>query len=268
MNDLVLNNSKKYPLGLALSGGGAKGFAHIGAIQALNERGINPDVISGTSAGAVVGAFYAAGIQPEEMMDLFMRHEVKDFLSFTLPNKSFLKYNGFTDFLSKNIPFRNIEDLKKTLYVVASNFDSGECEVFTKGELVPRIMASCTIPVVFEPLKVDGVRYVDGGLFKNFPVTPIREICDKIIGINVNPYLTNEHKDNMLYIAAKSYQYVFNANTAIDRQLCDILLEIDSVGKYKTFELKKAREIYSIGYRRMKKILDVSFLEATERNLK
>lgn len=256
MSNLTPEDKKKYPLGLALSGGGARGFAHIGAIKALDEKGIIPDIIAGTSAGAVVGAFYAAGISPEEMMELFIRHEVKDFLSFTLPNKSLLNYKGFADFLGKSIPYRNIEDLQKTLYIVASDFDTGQCSVFTKGELIPRIMASCTIPVLFEPIKIDGVRYVDGGLFRNFPVTPIRDVCDKIIGINVNPYLTDEHKENILYIAAKSWQYVFNANTAIDRQSCDFLLEIDSVSKYNTFELKKAPEIYNIGYRKMKELLD------------
>ena len=92
MSNLTPEDKKKYPLGLALSGGGARGFAHIGAIKALDEKGIIPDIIAGTSAGAVVGAFYAAGISPEEMMELFIRHEVKDFLSFTLPNKSLLNY--------------------------------------------------------------------------------------------------------------------------------------------------------------------------------
>lgn len=128
--------------------------------------------------------------------------------------------------------------MEKKLYITAANFDTGKCACFTEGELVPRIMASCTIPVIFEPLKIEGVRYVDGGLFKNFPVTPIRPMCGKIAGVNVNPYLTDEHKENILYVAAKSFQYVFNANTTVDREQCDVLLEIDSVGKYKTLSSK------------------------------
>lgn len=261
---MITSKKENYKWGLALSGGGAKGFAHIGAIQALEEKGIVPDVISGTSAGAVVGAFYAAGFSPSEIMEMFMKYEVKDFLRFTLPNKGFMKYNGFRDFLKKHIPFRNIEDLEKKLYITAANFDTGKCACFTEGELVSRIMASCTIPVIFEPLKIEGVRYVDGGLFKNFPVTPIRPMCDKIVGVNVNPYLTDEHKKNILYVAAKSFQYVFNANTTVDREQCDVLLEIDSVGKYKTFELKRAPEIFDIGYEKMKNLLETKLIGLPE----
>ncbi|MDY3069875.1 MAG: patatin-like phospholipase family protein [Parabacteroides sp.] len=243
-----MQKEKKYKLGLALSGGGAKGFAHIGAIKAMEERGIYPDVISGTSAGAVVGALYAAGISPEEMLEHFMKHEVTDFLKFTLPNKAFLKYDGFAKFLKHILPVKNFEDLKIPLHVIASDFDNGKFVDFTSGELVPRIMASCTLPVIFEPVKIDGVRYVDGGLFKNLPVSPIKDLCQKVMAINVNPHLIDEHKENMLYVAAKSFQYVFKANVVEDIKLCDWILEIDSVLKYKTFELKKAREIYEIGY--------------------
>ena len=100
MENQIIKQEKKdvskvvpYGIGLALSGGGAKGFAHLGAIQALEEKGIKPDIISGTSAGAIVGAFYACGFKPKEILEMFMKHDVKDFLSFTLPKESFLKYD-------------------------------------------------------------------------------------------------------------------------------------------------------------------------------
>lgn len=252
-----------YPLGLVLSGGGAKGFAHIGAIKAMEERGIYPDVISGTSAGAVVGALYAAGVAPETMLDCFLQHEVTDFLKFTLPSNSFLKYDGFVKFLKQALPVNSFEELHIPLHVIASNFDKGEFEDFTTGELVPRIMASCTLPVVFRPLKINGTRYVDGGLFKNLPVSPIRPYCHKIMAINVSPHLIDEHKENILYTAAKSFQYVFKANTAEDKRLCDWLLEIDAVLKYKTFELKKAKEIYMIGYDEMHRALEEAWKDPT-----
>ena len=151
-----------YDIGLALSGGGAKGFAHLGALQALEEKGIRPDIIAGTSAGAIVGAFYACGFKPKEILEMFMKHDVKDFLSFTLPKESFLKYDGFRKFMEKTFPVKSFEELKIPLYTVAADFDNGLCKVFTEGELVPRVLASCTIPIVFKPIKIDGVRYVDG----------------------------------------------------------------------------------------------------------
>lgn len=254
-------DTQKYSIGLALSGGGAKGFAHIGAIKALEEHGIYPDVISGTSAGAVVGALYSSGISPEDMIDLFTKHEVTDFLSFTMSVKGLLKYDGFTKFLKGVIPYKKIEELPIPLHIIASDFDKGEFVDFTEGDIVPRVMASCTLPIIFQPLKINGTRYVDGGLFKNFPVSPIRPLCDKIIGINVSPYLVSEHKENLLYIAAKSYQYIFKANTVQDSSLCDWLIEMDSVLKYRTFELKKAKDIYMAGYEKMSAFLSEHTLD-------
>lgn len=247
---------KPYRVGLALSGGGSKGFAHLGAIQALQEWGIRADVLSGTSAGAIVVAFYASGYTPMEILELFMQHEAHDFLGFTFPKEAFLRYDGFVKFLEKHLRVKKIEDLHVPLHIVATDFDHGACTVFTEGDLVPRVMASCTLPIVFRPLFVDGIHYVDGGLFKNFPVSPIRPLCERIIGINVSPHLVDKYEDNMLYIAAKSYQYIFKANAVYDRALCDLLLETDAVSRYKTFELKRAREIYDIGYEQMCHLLE------------
>lgn len=247
---------RPYHLGLALSGGGARGFAHLGALKALEEHGIVPDVVSGTSAGAIAGAFYCAGIKPDDAMTLFESHAAKDFLHLTMPTKGFLKYDGFARFLREALPVKNIEDLQIPLYITASNFDTGECTVFTSGELVPRVMASSSIPVVFAPTKIDGVRYVDGGLFCNFPVTPIRPLCDRIIGVNLNPYSNSDQNENVITVAVKSYQFVFNANTVADRAQCDLLLQLDDVNRYNMFDIGKSREIFNIGYEQMTALLD------------
>lgn len=245
-----------YGIGLALSGGGAKGFAHLGAIQALEERGIKPDIISGTSAGAIAGVFYACGFKPKEILEMFMEHEVRDFISFTLPKEAFLKYSGFRKFLEKTLPAKSFEELKIPFCAVATDFDNGLCKVFNEGELVPRVMASCTIPIVFKPIMIDGVRYVDGGLFKNFPVSPIRDLCRKVIGVNVSPKLVEEYDDNILHVAVRSYQFMFKQNAVEDSKLCDLLLEVDSIDEYNTFELKSAGKIYDQGYRQMVELLE------------
>lgn len=254
-------NVVQYNIGLVLSGGGAKGFAHLGAIQALEERGIKPDIISGTSAGAIIGALYASGLKPKEILKMFLRHGIKDFVSFTFPKEAFLKYDGMWKFLEEALPVKRIEELEKPFYIVASDFDSGVTKVFSEGELVPRIMASCTIPVVFKPIVIDGVRYVDGGLFKNFPVTPIRHLCKKIIGINVCPQMAYKYDDNMLHIAMRSFQFMFRANAKEDSNLCDLLLNVDSIEEYNIFELKSAIKIYKEGYISMIELLDDNGLD-------
>ena len=255
-NDNGVIKSVPYAIGLALSGGGAKGFAHLGALQALEERGISPDIISGTSAGAIVGAFYASGFKPKEILKLFLGHDVKDFVSFTLHKEAFLKYDGFRKFMEETLPVKRFDELKIPFYAVASDFDNGLCKVFDEGELVPRIMASCTIPIVFKPIIIDSVRYVDGGLFKNFPVTPIRDKCLKVIGVNVCPKLVEEYEDNILHVAVRSYQFMFKQNAVEDSKLCDLLLEVDSIDEYNIFNLKNAYKIYDQGYRQMVELLD------------
>lgn len=245
-----------YGIGLALSGGGAKGFAHLGALQALEEKGIKPEIIAGTSAGAIVGAFYACGFKPKEILDLFMEHEVKDFLSFTFPKEAFLKYDGFRKFMEKTFPVKTFGELKTPFYAVAADFDNGLCKVFTEGELIPRVLASCTIPIVFKPIIIDGVRYVDGGLFKNFPVSPIRDLCRKVIGVNVCPKLVEEYDDNILHVAVRSYQFMFKQNAVEDSKMCDLLLEVDSIDEFSTFDLKNAYKIYEQGYVQMMELLE------------
>lgn len=249
-----------YNIGLALSGGGAKGFAHLGALQVLEERGIKPDIISGTSAGAIVGAYYAAGLKPKEILKLFLKHDAMDFISFTIPKEAFLKYDGFIKFLKETLPVKRFEDLNVPLCVVASDFDKGECKVFTEGELLPRVIASCSIPILFKPVMIDGVRYVDGGLYKNFPVTPIRDVCRKVIGVNVCPKFDEEYDDNILHVAMRSYLFMFSQNAVEDSKLCDLLLEVDSIEGFNILRLKNATKIYYQGYRQMAELLDKNVL--------
>ena len=245
-----------YDIGMALSGGGAKGFAHLGALQALEEKGIRPDIIAGTSAGAVVGAFYACGFKPKEILKIFLEHDLRDFVSLTLPKEALLKYDGFRKFLEEKLPVKRFEELKIPFYAIATDFDKGECKVFTEGELVPKVMASCTIPIVFKPIMIDGVRYVDGGLFKNFPVTPIRDLCRKVIGVNVCPKQMEEYEDNILRVAIRSYLFLFKQNAVEDTELCDLLLEVDSIDDYSIFDLKNAYKIYNQGYTQMIELLE------------
>lgn len=248
----------KYRIGYALSGGGAKGFAHAGAIKALEEKNIRPDVIAGTSAGSVVGAFYSAGISPDDMCNAFRQRVVSDFIKLSVPRGGgFFKSDGFIKFLQDNILYKNIEDLPLPLYIIATDFDNGKMVVFDSGELATRVMASSSVPIFFKPMVIDGVHYVDGGLFKNFPVSIIRDMCDFVIGINVSPMITRySDGDSVFSVASQAYHYMSKANTLEDKKMCDILIEIEDVSKYGTYDLKSAYEIFEIGYNAMKKRLE------------
>lgn len=243
---------KKYKLGIALSGGGVKGFAHAGALKALEEFGYKPDIISGTSAGAVAGALYVAGYSPKEICDLFKNKSFSNFTNITIPTSGLFSPAKFVDFLKQKITYSNIEDLPIPMRIVATDLDAGKIKVFTEGSLAERVMASATVPVVFPPTVIDDVHYVDGGIFCNFPVDVIRQDCEKVIGINVSPLVPTQYKQTIIEIALRSYNFMFRANTKEDGMLCDILVELPDVLQYDMFDLDAIDEIYRMGYHETK----------------
>jgi len=110
------------------------------------------------------------------------------------------------------------------------------------------VTASCSIPILFSPVLIGGIHYVDGGLFRNFPVSVIREECERVIGVNVSPLIPQKYKQTLFHIAERSYHYLFRANTMEDREMCDVLIETEQFGQYKTFDLENVDEISGIGY--------------------
>ena len=242
------NNTEQYGLGIALSGGGAKGFAHLGVLHALNERGLYPQVIAGTSAGAFAGVLYADGYSPEEIKKFFVKKAFNEFAEFTIPQEGFFKSTGFASFLKKHIRARTFEELKIPLRVVATDIEYGETKVFSSGPLIPAVLASCSVPIIFTPIEINQHFYVDGGLFKNFPVSVIRRECNKIIGVNVSPITKVEYKKSLKYIAERSFHYMSGSNTLLDRNLCDYLIESTDLSKYSMFDLDHVDEIYETGY--------------------
>ena len=116
------------------------------------------------------------------------------------------------------------------------------------GPIVEAVTASCSIPIIFTPVVINGIHYVDGGLFHNFPVSIIREECERIIGVNVSPLIPQKYKQTLIHIAERSYHYMFRANTLEDREMCDVLIEAEEFGMYKTFDLENVAVISNIGY--------------------
>lgn len=245
----------KYNLGIALSGGGAKGFAHLGAIRALEDFGLIPEIISGTSAGALAGVLYADGYMPEEIISFFSGREFKEFAELQVPKAGIFNTGGFRKFLKKYLRAKTFENLKIPLVVIATDLDDGLSVAFSEGPLIEPIVASCSIPIIFNPVVINGVHYVDGGLFKNFPVSTIRGVCNKVIGVNAAPLISKKYNQNILHIAERSYHYMFRANTLLDRHLCDLLIETDEFASVKTFDLENPRKIFEIGYDAAKKVL-------------
>jgi NTE family protein len=255
MNLTNLFNQKPYKIGIALSGGGIKGLCHAGVLKALEEHGITPNILSGVSAGAVVAVLYADGYSPDEIAKLFEDISFRRMTKIQIPDGGFFRIDAFHRFLAKNLRAKTFEELKIPLRVVATDLDKGRSIVFSTGKLLDPIIASCSVPVLFSPKMIDGVRYVDGGVFKNFPVSTIREECDKVIGINASPMVADDYKPTIMNVAARSYHFMFKANILHDKELCDFLIEPIDMGNYETFDVDKGREIFELGYRTTKQLL-------------
>jgi NTE family protein len=241
--------NKKYRLGLALSGGGARGFAHIGVMQMLDECGLRPDVIVGTSAGALMGSLFADGYSPAEIKQLFTGREFSEFVSFQIPKTGLFDSSRFRQFVRRIVRAGNIEDLSIPTIIMTTDFDRGKAHAFTKGSVAEIVTASCSVPIIFNPVKIDGIHYVDGGLFHNFPVSIIRDECEAVIGSNVSPIVPDKYNKTIIGIAERSYHYLFRANTYKDREMCDILIETDEFGLFKMFDLKNVNLLAQIGYK-------------------
>lgn len=239
---------QQYKLGLALGGGGAKGFFQAGVVKRLLELGYKPEVISGTSVGSLVGALLADGKTPDMMVKAFHSLALKDFLQPKLPKEYLVDSKPIRKLLESILTARTFEELQIPLRVMTTCLETGQGVVFDKGPLVDALIASCSIPIVFPPIVIDGKHYIDGGVVKNLPVSIIREDCQKVIAVSLHPVNGGKYIKKMRYIAERSADYLFNANTLMDKQMADLLIEDEIMKTYSAYDLKYSAEMFLKGY--------------------
>jgi len=248
--------TKKYSLGIAFSGGGAKGAAHCGALQALKEYGIQPDIVSGTSVGALVAVFYSSGLTPKQMIETFQGlNFFKDIVSPSLPKGGLFDSRPLLSLIQNLVPYSRLEELPIPTLIVASDMEHGVSKVFTKGEIAPRVVASCSIPVIFQPMCINGTHYVDGGTFQNLPVSAIRQKCDKVIAFNLNHLESEKHKNNLISIAYRSFMMMMVSNVTADAAQADLFVELDTYGCM-AHDLSRIEELFFRGYESTVKALE------------
>lgn len=241
-------------IGIALSGGGVKGFAHLGVLKALEEKGIVPDVLAGISAGAIVGSFIAAGKKPTEVMELINESDFFDFAKLSIPDRGFFTLDNMTENLEKSLGVKTFEELKIPFYVGAANIEKARMEYFSQGELIKIIQASSSIPVLFSPVEIKGELYVDGGLFENLPVNPLLNKCDKLIAVNVMPVDLEEEIDSITDMAVRTFQLKTGINAMKLREKADIYIEPTGIEKYNILNTKYSQELFELGYNYCKKL--------------
>lgn len=240
-----------YKVGLALSGGGARGFAHVGAIKAFEEMGLAFDCIAGTSAGSFVGAAYAAGISADEMTEFsktFADTDIrsKNFLLSASPSSNIEKV---VDRLLQGITF---DKLKTPFVAVAVDILSGEEYIFNEGPVAKAVSASCAVPIIFKPVYHEDKVLVDGGLLNTIPADVLRRMgADFVISVDINSTRgegLGTSKLKFLGVAAATWRIVTKTTAYKGQMNSDIMIKPD-LTKFKSTNSLGREEMVEIGYK-------------------
>ncbi|MFC3414864.1 patatin-like phospholipase family protein [Algoriphagus hitonicola] len=238
----------KLKIGVALSGGGVRGISHLGVLQALNEMGIFPTKISGTSAGAIAGAMFCAGYEPKEVLKIIVETNYFKFLRPAISLTGILKMSSIEGLFRTYLSHNDFAQLKTPLAVAATDINKGKVIYFSEGELIQPIMASSCIPGMFEPIKIGNKFLVDGGVLNNLPVEPLDGTCDYVIGVNCNQLPEESNIRNMKGLIERAVIMSMNYNVYSRKAKCDYFIEAPGLGKYGVFDIKKAAELFQAGY--------------------
>lgn len=234
---------------LSLSGGGARGIFHAGFLQALDEANLKPEAIAGASMGAIVGAFYAAGIEPREMLNAIKTPNLMHFRSWiglkggigslAVMREQLLTTIGFDDFAQLTIP----------LTVSVTNINTGKNELISSGNLMDAVVASASIPVVFVPVKIGNHYYLDGGLTLNMPVKCLLKEGRPIIGLDCNYLDENDIEySSLMPVIERTLRIAANYTMRDQIEACTVYVSSEKMKDYHTFDFEKANEIFDIGY--------------------
>ena len=192
-------------IGLALGGGAAKGFAHIGVIKMLEANGFKPEVVAGTSAGSVVGALYASGLDPFQLQEKAVALDDASIRDVRLFSGGLVQGLALQDYVNEQVGKRPLERMKKPFAAVATRLETGERTVFVRGNTGQAVRASSSVPGVFEPVAIGGYRYVDGGVVSPVPVDAARELgADLVIAVDISSKAGGKRPDGMLGIVNQS----------------------------------------------------------------
>lgn len=241
--------SKKKPvIALVLGSGGARGYAHIGVIEVLEQHGIKPDFIVGTSAGSIVGSIYASGKSPEQLRQIALNMKVGDVRDFKIGMKGFFDGQKVEDYVNKQIDQMPLEKMKIPMYVVATELQNGEKTIFNYGNTGQAVRASVSIPSMFIPTKIKGKEYVDGGLVSPVPVNIAKELgADIVIAVDILAQPINTETTNVWGLFNQNINIMQNRLAAEELKNADIVIQPDLREKAHIFDVKGRQDTMQAG---------------------
>lgn len=229
-------------IAVALGGGGAKGFAHIGVLKVLESHGIKPKIVTGTSAGSFVGSLYASGKTPYQLQQLALGFKESDIRDLTLNRQGFLLGQKLQDYVNKSIGGKPIEQFPIRFAAVATRLDNGRKAEFIKGNAGQAVRASCSIPNVFVPAAIGGLKYVDGGLVSPIPVKTAQSMgADIVIAVDISARPDGSKAMNMLGVLDQTINIMGQQSINEELNQADVVIQ-PKVGHIGTLDLKASNE--------------------------
>ncbi|KAF1025411.1 MAG: putative NTE family protein [Acinetobacter bereziniae] len=229
-------------IAIALGGGGAKGFAHIGVLKVLESHGIKPKIVTGTSAGSFVGSIYASGKTPYQMQQIAQQLKESDLRDLTLNSQGIVLGQKLQDYVNRNVANKPIEQFPIRFAAVATRLDNGKKAEFIKGNAGQAVRASCSIPNVFVPATIGNAKYVDGGLVSPIPVQTARDMgADIVIAVDISARPSGSQPMNMWGLLDQTINIM--GQQSINNELAQANIVIQpKVGHLGTLDLKSSNQ--------------------------
>ena len=210
---------------LALGGGAARGFAHIGVIEVLEENGIHPDIVTGTSAGSLVAALYAYGRTGKELESIAINMDESALTDWSFPGRGLIRGEALAHYIRESTGNKPLEQMKIPLGIVATDLDTGKPILFRRGDVGMAVRASSAVPAVFQPVKIGAHEYVDGGLTSPVPVRSAREMgADVIIAVDISQLPDGGDTSNALHMLLQTFSIMGRSINELELKEAEIVL--------------------------------------------
>jgi NTE family protein len=243
-----MNNQKTHTRRpFVLSGGGARGYAHLGVLKAFSEQNIFPEAISATSAGSIAAAFICDGYSTDEVREIFQKNKLGLSMQWRNWRAGFLSLKKVEEVLKNTLRHKTFEELDTPLFITATNFVTGDQTIFSEGALIPAILAASSVPLLFPPVEIAGAQYVDGGLSGNLPVEPLLAQYKDIIGVHVNPLTPYNPGNGFLANVERTLHLAIREPVLKSKLLCRHFIEPSELGQFGMFEFNRLEAIYTTG---------------------
>jgi len=236
-------------IGLALSGGAARGIAHIAVLDVLEQEGVPIHAIAGTSAGSIIGALYCAGMPVSEIQRVLLNAKWTDILKFIIPRTGLISSEGIFEFMEDVLPVKEFSALQFPFAAIATDLRTAQKIAITNGSIARAVQASCSLPVIFTPTEINDKVLVDGGVSSQVPVRAVREEfgIKKVVAVNVNyKALELEQFDNIIKIAAHLSALWASRNAREEEKLADVVIQVNA-RDIPLYDLSNSRELLKRG---------------------